>query len=237
MFKKIRENIFLISCLFLLVSIGVLTNFIIQENKYASAELFVESTKAGHNFDGFAWSENYGWVSFNSSNCDPDNNGTPDACPGAGTVSNYGVNVNYRTGAIDGEAWSSNIGWIVFDSAANSTFYDKVTGEISGTAKVIVLGADGDLVLSHGIMPAPGSDEALDNERLASLYQIISAIEAYYNDHGVYPGDSDNGGVRLSPSCPSDLKDDLVPAYLPTMPSDPLDDGTSCSSDVVDDVN
>ncbi len=118
--------------------------FILQTNNYASAELFKTDTKVGDNFSGWAWSENYGWISFNSSNCDTNGNGSTDACAGAGTnVADYGVNVNHRNDVIDGYAWSSNIGWINF----TGTSYDKSSGELTGTAKIIALGADGDLKL------------------------------------------------------------------------------------------
>lgn len=56
------------------------------------------------NIFGWAWSENIGWVNFNSSD------------PGAGGA-NYGVNINESTGIISGYAWSENIGWISFNSS------------------------------------------------------------------------------------------------------------------------
>ncbi|MBU3925482.1 hypothetical protein KJ854_06175 [Patescibacteria group bacterium] len=46
---------------------------------------------ATENVMGFAWSENIGWISFNSLNCDMDDNevvdvGAPLGCPAAGTA-------------------------------------------------------------------------------------------------------------------------------------------------------
>jgi len=52
-----------------------------------------------HNLSGWAWSDNIGWISFNSTN-------TNDA-------TDYGVNEN-PDGTLVGYAWSSNIGWIQF---------------------------------------------------------------------------------------------------------------------------
>lgn len=77
---------------------------------------------AAHNIFGFAWSENIGWVSFNSLNCDIDGNGFIDTnamvlgCGGNNTtdqVFDYGVNLD-ASNNLSGYAWSSNIGWISF---------------------------------------------------------------------------------------------------------------------------
>jgi len=61
------------------------------------------------NIDGWAWSANIGWISFNSANDhDP-------ATPGRQTASiNYGVTAD-ATGNLSGYAWSPNIGWINFN--------------------------------------------------------------------------------------------------------------------------
>jgi hypothetical protein len=70
-----------------------------------------------YNTSGWAWSENIGWISFNSSNCDTDNDGYSNGqlgCPTNGTaMTNYGVNID-ANGLISGYAWSDNIGWISF---------------------------------------------------------------------------------------------------------------------------
>lgn len=58
-----------------------------------------------HNVSGWAWSENIGWVSFNSSDS------------GAGGGADYGVNIDESTGVMSGYAWSENIGWISFNAA------------------------------------------------------------------------------------------------------------------------
>src|SRR3989344_1093943 len=54
--------------------------------------------------EGYAWSANVGWVSFNCSN----NN----SCSSA----NYGVNLDRDTGALSGYAWNSGLGWISFNA-------------------------------------------------------------------------------------------------------------------------
>ncbi|HQO27719.1 MAG TPA: hypothetical protein PKX21_01500, partial [Candidatus Pacearchaeota archaeon] len=59
------------------------------------------------NVNGWAWSENIGWISF--SNIDP------------GTEVPYGLNINPETMKLSGYIWSENIGWI--------TFHQSVAGE------------------------------------------------------------------------------------------------------------
>ena len=50
---------------------------------------------------GFAWSENIGWISFNSAS--------------DGSSIDYGVKIDTSTGNLSGYAWSENIGWISFN--------------------------------------------------------------------------------------------------------------------------
>ncbi len=75
------------------------------------------------NLSGHAWSENIGWISFNSKNCDTNNDGILDMLPSGcreGRVSSdfsvktYGVKYNNTTNNLFGYAWSSNIGWVYF---------------------------------------------------------------------------------------------------------------------------
>ncbi|MDD3427592.1 MAG: prepilin-type N-terminal cleavage/methylation domain-containing protein [Caldisericia bacterium] len=56
------------------------------------------SSDANGNLAGWAWSENFGWISFAST-----------------TPVTYGVTVATSTGEFDGYAWSENIGWISFN--------------------------------------------------------------------------------------------------------------------------
>ena len=108
--------------------------FFAGEDAYAGAE---------HNVSGYAWSENIGWISFNSQNCDINgdrkSDGTPAGCPPAETaISNYGVKIDYD-GLFSGYAWSENIGWI--NVAPESPYpaspnylaqVDLATGYVSG---------------------------------------------------------------------------------------------------------
>ena len=128
----------------------------------------------GDNVSGFAWSENIGWISFNSFDCDTDEDGfydgTPVGCPASGAVENYGVTIDQTTGNFSGYAWSENIGWISFvendppnfdfsancidslscdDASDNCTAcYNSGDGGVYGWAKILSLGVDGWLKLS-----------------------------------------------------------------------------------------
>ncbi len=108
---------------FLAVSI-CLAGFLVIQSKKAQAN-------ADENVSGWAWIGNnvtgeinpvFGWISFNSSNCDSDDNGITDQgnfseCPdGEGSV-DYGVHIDPVTGIFSGKAWSEYIGWVSFDSA------------------------------------------------------------------------------------------------------------------------
>jgi len=122
--------------------------------------LGIEEAKAGteHNVSGWAWSENIGWISFNSLNCDTDgdltyegpNEGNPPGskpapadCPTSGPVNSYGVSVDLSTGNFSGYAWSENIGWIWFaptdttpDGTVNPAKLDLGSGVCGGINKI-----------------------------------------------------------------------------------------------------
>lgn len=107
----------------------------------------------GANVFGWAWSDNIGWISFNSADCDFDNNGFRDTgnCGGDNSITtpsfNYGVNVK-SDGTMEGSAWSDNIGWVSFNSGdlmgcpdgACEAKLDKSIGidNVSGWAKALV---------------------------------------------------------------------------------------------------
>ena len=115
-----------------------------------------EIIKAGneHNLSGWAWSDNIGWISFNSTTPDPDD------------VYNYGVNIDESTGIFSGYAWSDNIGWISFNEADLTSCpsgtcrgeLDFLTDEVSGWAKTINTGDgwDGWIILRDDLVYANG---------------------------------------------------------------------------------
>ncbi len=130
MHKKIIFLIFLITVIFA-------SAFIIF-NKYSKPA----EAGSSENVNGWAWSENIGWISFNSTNCDVDKDGiyegsnegggitpAPANCPTSGNVNSYGVNID-SLGVFSGYAWAGGgvnadgslaptIGWIKFDPGSD----------------------------------------------------------------------------------------------------------------------
>lgn len=86
---------------------------------------------------GWAWSDNFGWISFNSSN--PGEGGGP-----------YAVSIDGTTGAWSGYAWSDNLGWITFNaseipaicSVSPQALLNKTTGAVTGWAYVLTYGTN-----------------------------------------------------------------------------------------------
>ena len=107
------------------------------------AVVFLVQAGTEHNTSGYAWSENIGWISFNST---------------TGGGSNYGVNVNEATGYLSGYAWSENIGWISFNRSETGTppssdpcpggeciaKYNDSTRELTGWMRVLANGGGWD---------------------------------------------------------------------------------------------
>lgn len=83
----------------------------------------------GYNIKGWAWSDGIGWISFNSENCDTNQNGIMDAgdtgfagCPSLGTtIPQYGTHLDLVTYELSGYAWSEHIGWITFNKSDAGT--------------------------------------------------------------------------------------------------------------------
>ncbi|MCP6719243.1 MAG: PKD domain-containing protein [Patescibacteria group bacterium] len=136
-----------------------------------------------HNVSGWAWSENIGWISFNSINCDVNGNGiyegvsegAPAGCPTSGPVNSYGVNIDTATGTFSGYAWSENVGWISFNESEltlcpTGTCRAEInlsTNEVSGWARALNYGDgwDGWIHLrdtSYGILRNPSANELED---------------------------------------------------------------------------
>lgn len=133
---------------------------------YFAGPSFVKTPEAqagtGDNLSGFAWSENIGWISFNS---------TSD-----GSAVSYGVNVDTSTqgaggiGLFSGYAWSENIGWISFNQSditgicpTGATVAQvnwstrKVTGWARALAGDATSGWDGCIKFSNNGNPWTGS--------------------------------------------------------------------------------
>ncbi|MFA6006356.1 MAG: hypothetical protein WC764_01365 [Candidatus Paceibacterota bacterium] len=93
----------------LVLSVGLATLILVLGVISYDRQIGTVSAGTEHNLSGWAWSDNIGWISFNSLN---------GYSPGV----NYGVNVeggvpnsgNALNGALTGYAWSDSIGWIKF---------------------------------------------------------------------------------------------------------------------------
>lgn len=89
-----------------------------------------------YNTTGWAWSDNIGWITHNSTD-DP-------------TVPKYGVNIDPTTNVVTGYAWNDSLGWIRFDppgpypgAPANAVQYNPANGQLSGWAQIVSYGATG----------------------------------------------------------------------------------------------
>ena len=115
----------------ILLAGGYLLDFI--DTKQAAAQ---SGTSSG-NVSGYAWSENIGWISFNSAN--------------DGALQPYGVTIDATTGDFSGFAWSENIGWISFNRSETGNppgepyasgvgsiaHYNETTNAVTGWARVL----------------------------------------------------------------------------------------------------
>ena len=86
---------------------------------------FTAEASGGYDLDGYAWSNNIGWISMN---CKTGGIAGEDIC----ATSNYKVSVN-ENGNIFGYAWSNNIGWIRFGGLSG---FPSAPGNYGGNAKV-----------------------------------------------------------------------------------------------------
>ena len=134
MAKKILQSL-LVLCL---------TGFIIYSGNYflnQAARIPSAQAGASDNISGYAWSENVGWISFNSIS--------------DGSSVDYGVNLDTTTGNLSGYAWSETVGWIDLDPAApypeepnhsaqvDTTNLGTGNASITGWAKVLSANGNG----------------------------------------------------------------------------------------------
>ncbi len=76
-------------------------------------------------------------------------------------------------------------------------------------------------VVLIAINPARQFSQANDSQRTSNVNAILNAVGQYMADNkGVVPSDVDAGFEDVT----SDLCGDLVPTYLPALPTDPLSD-------------
>lgn len=148
------------------------------------------------NVYGWAWSGNFGWISFNCID--------RYSC---GTI-NYGVNANRMTGHFSGYAWSERLGWISFEESSEtpdlhtfktgcldkdsciavancSACYNYTTEEVYGWAKILILGDNGWIKFNHG--------------KLNSL--TVDSIDGKFAGYGWNDNSNEQGVGWISFSC------------------------------------
>lgn len=103
---------------------------------------------------GWAWSDNIGWISFNSLN------------PASGGSASYGVDIDWDTGYFSGFTWSENIGWIDFGPLEGypkgplyQVRYLPASGNLKGWARIVSLKPEGTGWIS---MRGPGYGVSID---------------------------------------------------------------------------
>ncbi len=173
----------LVAVLFLVVILGSFTNI------PDSSQIVRAGT--GENVSGWAWSDNIGWISFNSLNCDADSDGFSDGvpvdCPAFGTaIPNYGVNVDFQTGDFSGYAWSENIGWINFAPVGP---YPEAPNEI------VKLNTDGTTITGWARACAGAADVATCS---GAANPSAGGWDGWIKLSGVSPIDGSSYGVTLN---------------------------------------
>lgn len=86
-------------------------------------------------------------------------------------------------------------------------------------------------VVLIAINPARQFAQANDSQRTSNLNAILNGIGQYMADnHGELPSDVDGGATDIT----EELCLDLVPTYLPALPTDPLSDYEGAAIPVAD---
>ena len=169
----LKKKIFLKDIkVFLVIAVVAFTFFISEE---ARAE-------AVYNLSGWAWSENIGWISFNSENT-------------VGGSINYKVKIDFSTGVFSGYAWSENIGWISFNeieltgcpSGTCQAKLDFLTNEVSGWARVLSYGGgwDGWIRLRDTNYGVSWNESTNELEGWAWSDMVVGWISFNCNNEGV----------------------------------------------------
>jgi len=145
-----RLGIFLFLCF---VASLLLCFYAVQANK-------------NHKINGFAWSENLGWVSLNCYN-----DGLLNKC----ASSDYGLDYDKASGEVYGFAWSEHGGWLCFGKScvdANQkvapdgqapTARIMERGLLSGWASFVALGSKGWIKLDGTKAPSVGKKDSCKN--------------------------------------------------------------------------
>lgn len=218
--KKIKNTYFLLGGFIFFILLIFSGSFLIRNLFFKDYGIHPTMAAGGPgNVSGFAWGENFGWVSFNSDDCDTDKNGYIDTdamvngCGGNNTSTvafPYGVNAD-AAGNLSGYAWSENVGWIYFGPDATLAGYGSVasssapglprtwaqlnsgTGFITGWANILSLGNEGWIKMS---------DSSVVNWNADGLKVVASGTDSFINGWAWGSGnDSASGSGWLSFNC------------------------------------
>lgn len=144
MFKNYKKLIIIVFIPIICLLISFWFLFTPQKSYLAKAEV------GDVGITGYAWSGNFGWISFSSN--------SPVA---------YGVKLDVN-GFLKGYAWSSNFGWVYFgpddptvaiistapEAPLNWAKMDPSSGKITGWAKVLSMSSNGWIKMSDDNVPA-----------------------------------------------------------------------------------
>lgn len=191
MHKLTKQLTSILAVLLLVFTLGHFTN----DTQTAKAGV-------GHNLAGYAWSDNIGWLSFNSTN----NGGAVD----------YGVAVDETnratngTGDFSGYAWSDNIGWITFNEADLAgcpeapckAEIDWATGQVTGWARAL----GGDYVAPpSGValtVDTPTANYDICTEAIASAGDVTGLDITLTNNSTIYSTNTANAALTTG-TCPA----------------------------------
>ena len=147
-----KAKTWLITILMFVIAFGLSLGIVYYELG-SKQNVKISSASAGNNVDGYAWSANIGWVSFNCTNDSP-------VCGS----SNYGVSIDLTAGHFSGYAWSSSVGWVSFNEAGAPDYvfnsncatagsctaagnctacYNWADSKVYGWAKILSMGDNG----------------------------------------------------------------------------------------------
>ena len=107
----------------------------------------------GGSDDGFGNATGVGWISMNSSNCDPNGDGITEGgadngvypnCTSGQPIASYSAAIPSTSGNVAGYAWSENIGWIDFDPVGPypgvpNNSVQRIGDILSGWARVVAI--------------------------------------------------------------------------------------------------
>ena len=181
-FKKIH-NIFLVFAVFLVISVLFYLAFFTDGIKQAKAGV-------SQNISGWAWGDNFGWISFNCTDT--------DTC---GSV-NYGVNTAIN-GDMSGYAWSDNVGWMTFNESdlagcPSGACKAKLSGNnLQGWARALSYGDGWDGWVS---LNGPGYGIVLNGNNFEGFAWDASDISGQAIGSGWINFNPSFGGVTVTPT-------------------------------------